>query len=238
MLNWLNLDSQRYSIPYVRYRKHLKLFEALRTDGPGANSPSFSALHTFRFAKKCVFFIRAFFWALPRQQKSDSLSPVTLGYEMTIYRRFIGLLNKGAYSLLVLISAVNLLTACSLAPSDAELVRAITTNDTLNGRLYQIQNFRRTNGYKTRTGYAVEFNCEIYILEDSADYFNRLTKSGNNPVGAIAAFGLAAEGIAKWGLFNAALLTTYKKGDNVPFSGSITMIKSEQGWIPNPEPSE
>lgn len=139
---------------------------------------------------------------------------------------------------MALIITVNLLTACSLTPSDAELVRAITTNDTLNGRLYQIQNFHRTNGYETRAGYVVKFNCELYILEDSAEYFNRLTKSGNNPVGAIAAFGLAAEGIAKWGLFNAALLSTYKKGDIVPFSGSVTMIKSEQGWIPNPEPSE
>lgn len=147
-------------------------------------------------------------------------------------------LKQNASRLLVLFVAVNLLTACALSPSDDEVIQAITANDTLNGRLYKIQNFHRANGYKTRTGYKVEFNCEIYILEDPAEYFNKLTKSGDNPVGAIAALGLAAEGISRWGLLNAALLTTYKKGNVVPFSGSVTMIKSEQGWIANPETSE
>jgi hypothetical protein len=148
------------------------------------------------------------------------------------------ILQKKIYCLLALFVTVNFLTACVLSPSDADVIHAITANDTLNGRLYKIQNFRRANGYKTRTGYQVEFNCEIYILEDPAEYFNRLTKSGENPVGAIAALGLVTEGISKWGLLNAVLLSTYKKGDVMPFSGSIGMIKSEQGWIANPETSE
>jgi hypothetical protein len=144
------------------------------------------------------------------------------------------LLKKNIHQLLVLL-AVGSIVGCSLmSPSDAEVIQALTANDTLNGRLYQIQNFHRINGYETRTGYVVQFSCEIYIIDDFQQYFNSLSKSGTDPMGTIAAFGLAAEGIAKWGLLNVALFSASKKGDVVPFSGTIAMIKSEHGWIPDP----
>ena len=52
-------------------------------------------------------------------------------------------------------------------------------------------------------------------------------------------FGLLAPTVFReWGLVTAATISAAKKGDIVPISGTITMIKSEQGWIARPPASE
>jgi len=150
-----------------------------------------------------------------------------------ISSKFIASSSKVVYWFLVLFIVVNIF-ACSSAPSDQELIRAVTGNSPLSGHLYQIQNLNRINGYETPNGYTIQFSCQIFILEDPTEYFDKLTKSGSNPIGAIAAFSFVVEGITRWGMLNAALFSTAKKGDVLPFSGSISMIKSEQGWIQNP----
>lgn len=133
------------------------------------------------------------------------------------------------------ILAILFLSGCGLSPSNSELERALTHNDSLIGKVYEIRNVRRVNGYERPDGYVVEFKAEIYLLESPADYLDRLTRSGNAGIGALAAISLATSGVAKWGVVTATSLAAGKKGDVIPFSGTITMIKSERGWIQRPE---
>jgi hypothetical protein len=113
--------------------------------------------------------------------------------------------------------------------------RALAWGDPLIGKVYLIRNINRINGYERPEGYVVEFGAEIYLLEKPTEYFGRLAKEDQSGIGAITAAGLAAGGLAKWGLVTAAAIAAGTKGDVVPFSGSVTLIKSEQGWILRPE---
>lgn len=133
-----------------------------------------------------------------------------------------------------LLFVIFLLTGCGLSPSDSELERALVQNDPLIGKVYQVRNIHRNNGYERSNVYVVEFAAEIHVLENPTEYLGRLAQADRVGVGAFAAFGLAAGGLSKWGLVTAAALSAAKKGDVVPFSGSVTMIKSEQGWILRP----
>jgi hypothetical protein len=114
------------------------------------------------------------------------------------------------------------------------LERALVGGDALIDKVYQIRNIHRNNGYEQSDGYVVEFAAEIQVLEKPAEYFARLAKSDQSGVGAIAALGLAAGGLSKWGLVTASTLAAANKGDIIPFSGSVMMIRSEQGWILRP----
>lgn len=131
--------------------------------------------------------------------------------------------------------AILLLSGCGFSPSESEIERALTRGDPLIGKVYQIRNIHRSNGYERSNGYVVEFEAEIHILENPTEYLGHLAKSDQTGVGAVAALGLATVGLTKWGLITAAALSTAKKGDVVPFSGSVIMIKSEQGWILRPD---
>lgn len=128
-----------------------------------------------------------------------------------------------------------LLSACGLSPSNSDVARALTQGDPLIGKVYQITNIRRSNGYERPDGYVVQFAAEIQVLENPADYFGGLTKRDQTGMGALAAVGLATGGLAKWGLATAANLSATKNGDVIPFSGTVILIKSEQGWILRPE---
>jgi len=127
------------------------------------------------------------------------------------------------------------LSGCGSSPSNSDLERALTQNDPLIGKVYQIRNVRRTNGYERPNGYVVEFTAEIYVLESPTDYLASLAQGDNAGMGALAAISVATAGVVKWGLVTAASLSASKKGDVIPFTGAITMIKSQQGWI---QPSE
>lgn len=133
-----------------------------------------------------------------------------------------------------LLLVISLLAGCGLSPSDSELERALVHNDPLIGKVYQVRNIHRSNGYERSGVYVVEFVAEIHVLENPTEYLGRVATSDHVGVGAFAAFGLAAGGLSKWGLVTAAALSAAKKGDVVPFSGSVMMIKSEQGWILRP----
>ena len=128
-----------------------------------------------------------------------------------------------------------LLSGCGSSPSNSELERALTRDDPLIDKVYQIRNIRRINGYERPEGYVVEFSAEISILANTAEYFGSLAQGDQTGAGAIAVFSLAGGGLAKWGLVTAAAISAAKKGDIVPISGTITMIKSEQGWIVRPD---
>lgn len=101
--------------------------------------------------------------------------------------------------------------------------------------MYTIRNVRRINGYERADGYVVEFSAEIHLLKNPADYFGSLANVGRSGTGLLAAVGLASAGLAKWGVVTAAAISAAQKGDAVPFSGSVTLIKSEQGWILRPD---
>jgi hypothetical protein len=126
------------------------------------------------------------------------------------------------------------LAGCGLTPSDAEVERALTKGDALIGKAYQIANLRRLNGYQRNDGYVVEFSAEIHVLENPKEYLSRRSQNDKTGIGALAAIGLATEGLAKWGLVTSAELVASKKGDIIPFSGAMLLIKSEQGWIRTP----
>lgn len=127
------------------------------------------------------------------------------------------------------------LSGCAFSPSNSEIERALTRDDPLIDKVYQIRNIRRINGYERPEGYVVEFSAEISILANTSEYFGSLAKGDQTGAGAIAAFALAGGGLAKWGLLTAAAISAGKKGDVVPITGTITMIKSEQGWIARPD---
>ena len=131
--------------------------------------------------------------------------------------------------------AIILLSGCGFTPSDSDVERALGRGDPLVGKIYLIRNIHRVNGYERPEGYVVEFGAEIHVLEKPTEYFGRLAKEDQTGVGALTALGLATGGLAKWGLVTTAAISTAKKGDVVPFSGSVTMIKSENGWILRPE---
>lgn len=135
----------------------------------------------------------------------------------------------------IVLLAILFLSGCGFAPSDSEVERALTRGDPLIGKVYLIRNVHRINGYERPEGYVVEFGAEIYLLEQPAEYFGRLAKGDQTGIGVLAAVGLATGGLAKWGLVTAAAISAAEKGDVVSFSGSVTMIKSEQGWILRPE---
>lgn len=135
----------------------------------------------------------------------------------------------------LILSIVLVLSGCSLSPSNADLEQALVGNDPLVGKIYSIRNVRRVNGYEQSQGYVIEYTAEIYILESPTEYFGHLAKSDSTGVGAFAAFGLATAGLAKWGALTAAAIAAGKKGDVLPFSGTVTMIKSERGWILQPD---
>src|ERR1035437_6327099 len=97
-----------------------------------------------------------------------------------------------------------LLIGCGSSPSDSELERALVRNDPLIGKVYQIRNIHRSNGYEQSGSYVVEFAAEINVLENPTEYLGRLAQSGQAGVGAFAAFGLAAGGLSRWGLVTAA----------------------------------
>lgn len=133
-----------------------------------------------------------------------------------------------------LLFVIGLLAGCGSSPSDAELGRALVRNDPLIGKVYQISNIHRSNGYEQSEGYIMEFVAEIHVLENPAEYLGRLAKADQGGAGAFAALGLAAGGLSRWGLVTTSALSAAKKGDVIPFSGSVTMIRSEQGWILRP----
>lgn len=135
----------------------------------------------------------------------------------------------------VVLVAILLHSGCGFAPSNSEVERALIRGDPLIDKVYLIRNVRRTNGYERPEGYVVEFGAEIHLLEPPAEYFGRLAKQGQSGIGVLTALGLATGGLAKWGLATAAAISAAKNGDVIPFTGSITMIKSEQGWILRPE---
>lgn len=144
-------------------------------------------------------------------------------------RRRIGRLGAAAVVVLGLIG-------CGGKPSDADLAAALTRDDPLVGKVYEIRDIRRINGYeRPPDAYVIEFSADIHILENPQNYFGRLSQSGQSGAGVVAAFGLATGGLAKWGLTTAALISASKKGDVLPVSGTTTMIKSERGWILRPE---
>lgn len=127
------------------------------------------------------------------------------------------------------------LGACTLfAPKDEDVLRALTANDPLSGQVYRIENFHRTNGYERSGKYVVDFTGELHFIADAAGFLGQGAKKGDDPLGALAALGMAASGVAKWGLVNSLMLSARKKGDVVPFSGSIVMMKTEQGWMADP----
>jgi hypothetical protein len=124
---------------------------------------------------------------------------------------------------------------CSyFSPSDAEVLRALTANDPLSGQVYRIENLHRTNGYEQSGKYVVDFTGELHFIADAAGFLGQGAKQGDDPLGALAALGMAASGVAKWGLVNSLMLSARKKGDVVPFSGSIVMMKTERGWLADP----
>lgn len=128
------------------------------------------------------------------------------------------------------------LVGCGGKPSDADLAVALTRGDPLVGKIYEIRDIRRLNGYeRPPDGYVIEFSANVHILEDPQDYFAALSQAGESGAGVVAAFGLATAGLAKWGLTTAALIAASKKGVDVPISGATVMIKSEQGWIVAPD---
>ena len=137
-----------------------------------------------------------------------------------------------AFSLVAL--AILLLSACGSTPSDSDLARAVALDDPLIGQIYLIRNVRRINGYERHDGYVIEFQAEIHILNSPPEYLNSLTKGEQPGLGVLSAIALATTGLAKWGLVTSAAIFAAKRGDTIPFSGSITMIKSEKGWILRP----
>ncbi|MFI4939586.1 MAG: hypothetical protein ACHP7O_04475 [Burkholderiales bacterium] len=150
----------------------------------------------------------------------------------------LGIQLRDRYSIVrwsIVLLAILLLSACGFSPSDSEIDRALTLGDPLIGKIYMVRNIHRINGYERPDGYVVEFSAEIYILERPAEYFSRLAKGDQTGIGALTAFGLAAGGLAKWGLVTAGAISAATQDDIVPFSGTITMIKSEQGWILRPD---
>lgn len=127
-----------------------------------------------------------------------------------------------------------LLIACGTSPSATEVERALTYGDPLIGTVYEVRNIRRLNGYERPEGYVVEVSAEIHILENPAEYFVRLSTADQTGRGALTALGLASGGLAKWGPVLAVTISTSRKGDVFQYSGAMTMIKSEQGWIKRP----
>lgn len=126
------------------------------------------------------------------------------------------------------------LTGCGGKPSDTELVSALTSGDPLIGLVYEIRDIRRVNGYERPSGYVIEYSATLHILESPQEYFTRLRQGGisaANLASVAESFEMAKGGLAKWGLKGAALISASKKGDDIPFSGSVNMIKSERGWI-------
>jgi hypothetical protein len=136
---------------------------------------------------------------------------------------------------IVFLAIFLLLSGCGFSPSDSEVEQALVRGDPLVGKIYLIRNIHRINGYERSGGYVIEFSAEIYVLEKPAEYFGRLAKEDQTGLGVLTVAGLATGGLAKWGLVTAAAISTATKGDVVPFSGTITMIKSERGWIMMPE---
>ncbi len=135
----------------------------------------------------------------------------------------------------VILLAFLLLSGCGSAPSGSEVERALAQGDPLIGKVYLIRNINRINGYERPDGYVVEFGAEIHLLEKPTEYFGRLAKEDKTGIGVLTAMGLAAGGLAKWGLRTAAAISAAEKGEVVPFLGSVTMIRSERGWILRPE---
>lgn len=135
---------------------------------------------------------------------------------------------------IVLLSSF-LLFGCGFSPSDSEVAQALNRGDPLIGKVYLIRNIHRINGYERPEGYVIEYSAEINLLENPAEYFGRLAKEDQTGIGALTAFGQATGGLARWGLVTGAAISAAKKGDVVPFSGTITMIKSERGWILRPD---
>jgi hypothetical protein len=126
-------------------------------------------------------------------------------------------------------------TACSFFfPSDEDILRALAANDPLMGQLYRVESLHRANGYERNGKYVVDFTGELHFVADAAAFLGQAGKQADDPLGALAALGMAASGVAKWGLVNSLMLSARKKGDVVPFSGSMVMLKSERGWIADP----
>jgi hypothetical protein len=128
-----------------------------------------------------------------------------------------------------------LVAGCSLTPSDQDISRALMGNDPLNNRVYQMRNIQRINGYERPDGYVIEYSAELHIIENPMAYFQHLSSTDQSGLGALAALGMATQGLARWGLITSAVLSSAQPGQVVPVNGSLLMIKSEQGWIPKPE---
>jgi len=124
---------------------------------------------------------------------------------------------------------------CRNAPSDKEVADALSNGDTLVGQVYELRDIRRLNGYEQSDTYIVEYSAKLHILENPTEYVKHMTESRNNLVsGASSVFDIVLGGLSKWGLKGAAIISVSKKGDDIPVSGSVKMIKSERGWISQP----
>lgn len=135
----------------------------------------------------------------------------------------------------IVLLTILLLSGCGFSPSDSEVERALTQGDPLIGKVYLIRNIRRINGYERPEGYVIEYGADVQMLTDPVKYFGSLSKADQSGIGALVALGQATDGLARWGLLTAAAISAAKKGDVIPFSGTLTMIKSERGWILRPD---
>jgi len=129
---------------------------------------------------------------------------------------------------LLLFGVVILQCACSARPNDKELLRALVNGDPLNEALYHVQDVERLNGFDRGDSYDIEFRAQLVLLESPPDFFTRVSA---NPIAGIA---LSADAIGRWGLDAVALLGGASKGSVIPVTGTVSMIRSEKGWIRRP----
>lgn len=137
--------------------------------------------------------------------------------------------NLARLSLLLMIG---LLSACSRAPSDADVQKAVETRYVQMGlgELFLVENLQRLNGYPDEQAYVVEARYDLRFLMSVEDYLVQQqqaaeARAGNDQL----PFGRVLDSL-KLGMMG-AMFGNPQAGDVIQREERLRLVKSERGWI-------
>ena len=118
------------------------------------------------------------------------------------------------------------LTACNVAPNDAEIKIQVAKVALRDGgeKIFLFENFRKTNGLMQEDGrYIAEVTYDLVFRKSLADITEEISdEAQRSPIDAIESGFKLMNQLLQYGQF--------KEGDRLSYHKKFTLISTEKGW--------